>query len=172
MRRENQNRWTVKRVIKEIAIMLFLLLALSNLISYLRQPALSGSRLPPINEKMISGEYLDLKTLEGKPLLIHFWATWCPVCKAEADNIERLSSHYNVVTFAVRSGNDAEIAAFMQERGLDYRVINDRDGDWAGRFSVKAYPTTFIFDSDGQISSSEVGYTSTLGLALRMWWAD
>ncbi|MBU1643018.1 protein disulfide oxidoreductase [bacterium] len=169
---EEKKKWTWKRVLKEVVIMGLLVLVVSNVISYIRQPALENIKLPQINETLISGENFDSDVYGGKPLLIHFWATWCPVCKAEADNIERLSHYYNVVTFAVQSGSDEEIKTFMQEQGLHYRVINDEQGKWAGRFSVNAYPTSFIYDSEGKVSSSEVGYTSTLGMALRMWWAD
>ena len=167
-----KKRWTWKRVLKEIVITAFLVLVISNVISYIRQPALDNSELPEINEALISGENFNSDVYSGKPLLIHFWATWCPVCKVEADNIERLSHYYNVVTFAVKSGSDAEIKTFMQKRGLHYRVINDEYGQWAGRFNVNTYPTTFIYDSEGKVSASEVGYTSTLGMALRLWGAD
>jgi len=172
MQRNDQKRWTVGRVVKEIAIMVILIVIISNFISYIRQPILSGSQLPAINEILISGETVRSEAFRGKPLLIHFWATWCPVCKAEVDNIERLSKRYEVVTFAVRSGSDEEIKAYLQKRGLHYRVINDQEGNWAARFNVKGFPTTFIYDSNGVLSSSEVGYTSTAGLVLRMWSAD
>jgi thiol-disulfide isomerase/thioredoxin len=169
---EEKKKWTRKRLLKEIAFMALLVIVVSNVISYIRQPALEQSELPRINEVLISGKTFDSDVYGGKPLMIHFWATWCPVCKAEADNIERLSRYYNVVTFAVKSGSDEEIKTYMQERGHHYRVINDEDGKWAGRFSVNAYPTSFIYDSKGRVSSSEVGYTSTVGMALRMWLAD
>jgi len=167
-----KKRWTWRRALKEIAIMALLVIVISNVLSYIRKPALTSNQLPKINEMLISGESYNSKMFEGKPLLIHFWATWCPACKAEADNIERLSKYYNVITFAVRSGSDEEIRTFMAEREFNYRVINDRDGEWAGLFNVEGYPTSFVYDSQGRVSSSEVGYTSTAGLALRLWWAD
>ena len=164
--------WNIKKILKEIAIMMLMVLVISNVLSYIRKPDLSDSQLPKINELMINGEQFDSRTYSGKPLLIHFWATWCPTCKAEADNIQRLSKYYEVVTFAVKSGSDEELAAYMNDRGFDYRVINDEDGRWAREFNIEGYPTTFIYDSAGQVTFSEVGYTSTLGLLFRMWWAN
>ena len=163
---------TWKRVVREIAIMALLVVVISNIISFVRQPALTDSQLPRINERLINGETFRAKDFRSKPLLIHFWATWCPVCKAEADNIERLSAYYEIVTFAVKSGSDEELQRYMRERGMHYRVINDRDGRWAEEFNVQGFPTSFVYDSKGNLSSSTVGYTSTAGLALRMWWAD
>jgi len=172
MESESVKKRTWKRVIREIAVMALLVVVISNIISYIRQPALTESQLPRINETLINGELFHSKDFIGKPLLIHFWATWCPVCKAEADNIERLSAYFDVVTFAVKSGTEEELRNYMREHDMHYRVINDRDGEWAERFDVQGFPTTFVYDSKGNLSSSTVGYTSTAGLALRLWWAD
>ncbi len=152
--------------------MALMVVVIANVLSYIRKPELTDGQLPKIKTLLISGEQFDTAAFEGKPLLIHFWATWCPTCKAEADNIQRLSSYYNVVTFAVSSGDDAAVKTYMKERGFDYAVINDNEGRWAEQFSVQGYPTTFIFDSSGEVSFSEVGYTSTLGLLVRMWWSN
>ncbi len=165
-------QWRIKKILKEVAIMALMVLVISNVLSYVRKPDLADSQLPMIKALLISGEEFDSTALEDKPLLIHFWATWCPTCKAEADNIQRLSKYYDVVTFAVGSGSNEKLTNYMNERGFDYRVINDEDAHWASSFNVKGYPTTFIYDSTGQVSFSEVGYTSTIGLLLRMWWAD
>ncbi len=163
--------WNAKKILKEIALMALMVLVVSNVLSYIRQPDLSSSELPQFKEMMITGEVFDARDFKGKPLLVHFWATWCPVCKAEADNIERLSKYYNVVTIAVKSGDDSAVSQFLAKRDLHYRVINDPDGKWAKTYMIGAYPTSFIYNRNGEISFSEVGYTSTLGLYLRMWWA-
>ena len=164
--------WNIKRITKEIAIMGLMVVVIANVLSYIRQPELADSRLPLIKERLISGKQFDAASFDGKPLLIHFWATWCPTCKAEADNIQRLSKYYNVVTFAVNSGSDADLQRYMKERGFDYDVINDREGKWAKLFRVQGYPTSFIYDASGQLSFSEVGYTSTAGLWFRLWWSN
>ena len=162
--------WNIKTILKETAIMVLMVLVISNVLSYIRKPDLTDSHLPMIKKEMIDGRVFDMKQVEGKPLLIHFWATWCPTCKAEADNIERLSEYYEVLTFAVKSGDSDELMDYMKGRGFKYRVINDSDGKWASMYNIEGYPTTFIYDRSGQVSFTEVGYSSTLGLALRMWW--
>lgn len=163
--------WNIKKILKETAIMVVMVLVISNVLSYLRKPDLSDSHLPMIKQEMITGKMFDMKEVEGKPLLLHFWATWCPTCKAEADNIERLSKYYEVVTFAVKSGDNQELLKYMKGRGFKYRVINDQEGKWASMYHIEGYPTTFVYNRNGQISFTEVGYSSTLGLALRLWWA-
>ena len=167
----NFKTWNIKKILKESVIMLVIVLVVSNALSYIRKPDFSSSQLPQLNETLINGAIIESKTFEGKPLLLHFWATWCPVCKAEADNIQRLSKYYNVVTIAVKSGSDREIDETLKKRHFNYNVINDSEGKWAKMYNIEAYPTTFIYDRSGEIAFSEVGYSSTLGLALRMWWA-
>ena len=100
--------------------------------------------------------------------LKQFWATWCPTCKLEAANIERVSKKYEVLTVAVNSGDDEKITRYLKERGLSFRVLNDQEGIWAQKFMVQAFPTTFIYDAKGELKFTEVGYTTTAGLLARI----
>jgi thiol-disulfide isomerase/thioredoxin len=121
-----------------------------------------------------------IKTLESKtytidnskPILIHFWATWCPVCKTEASNIQTLSKRYQVITIAVKSGSNKEINNYLQEHHLNFKVYNDNDSNLSRKFNVNVFPTTFIYDKNKNLVFSEVGYTSTLGLYMRMLWSS
>ncbi|MEA3419174.1 MAG: protein disulfide oxidoreductase [Campylobacterota bacterium] len=158
----------VKKIVKEVLIGAVILFVISNVVSYLRKPVLQDDRLPAISVQTIEGKNIDLNSYRGKPLLIHFWATWCPVCKMETANIERVSEKYQVITIAVNSGDNEKIKAFLREQGAGFQVINDDEGNFAGQFSVEVFPTTFIYDSSGKLFFSEVGYTSTAGLLGRM----
>ena len=139
---------------------------LSNVISYIRKPSLESNQLPEINIALTNGNQFNVS--EGRPLIIHFWATWCPTCKIEASNIESISKEYQVLTVAVNSGSNNDINKYLKERNLSFSVMNDRDGLFAKRFKVEAFPTTFIYDSSGKLKFSEVGYTSTVGLKARI----
>ena len=156
----------MKKWIKEILIGAVVIFILSNIISYLRKPELDSSQLPTASVQLTDGSVYELK--EGKPVVIHFWATWCPTCKLEAKNIERVSKKYEVLTIAVNSGDDEKIERYLQEKDLTFRVLNDRDGRWTQKFRVQAFPTTFIFDAKGDLKFTEVGYTTTAGLLARM----
>jgi thiol-disulfide isomerase/thioredoxin len=155
-----------KKLLKELLMGVVLIFIFSNIISYLRQPELSSTRLPERTVTLLDGSAYTLKP--GKPVVIHFWATWCRVCKMEVANIESLSKAYDVLTIAVNSGDDKEVSAYMQTHGLHFRVLNDTNGSWAKQFKVEAFPTTFIYDSSGELRFSEVGYTTTAGLLARM----
>ena len=158
--------WNIKSIAKEIGIGLLVLLILTNMISYIRKPALETDSLPKTAVTLLDGSSFEKK--EGKPIVIHFWATWCRVCKMEAQNIETLSKKYEVLTIAVNSGSNDEVKAYMKERELTFKVYNDVDGSWTKQFNVEAFPTTFIYDSSGELEFTEVGYTTTAGLLARL----
>jgi len=162
----NLKKWNVKVILIEIVKLLVLLFILSNIMSYLRQPELDSIHLPKIDAQLLDGNIFTVE--EGKPLVLHFWATWCPTCKVEAANIESVSKNYNVLTIAVSSGSDEKVEAYMQEHELTFKVLNDTEGMWAKQFKVEAYPTTFIYDAKGELRFTEVGYTTTAGLLGRV----
>jgi thiol-disulfide isomerase/thioredoxin len=164
--KENLKKWG-----KEIASTAILLFVIVNAVSFFRAPDIADKNLPEINTLLTDEELYSTLDYKGKPLLIHFWATWCPTCKLEAANIQSLSQEYNVLTIAVKSGSDEKINRYLKEHSLDFKVINDSHGVLSQQFSVPAFPTTFIYDKEGKLTFTEVGYTSTWGLSLRMWWA-
>ena len=151
----------IKHYFKEILISLILITLILNIVSYYRSQDLNTTNFPM---KEIS--------FNNKPLMVHFWATWCPVCKIEAPNIQQVSKHYNVITIAVNSGSDENIKQYLKENNLDFKVINDQKSNYSQMFNIKVFPTTIIYDKNKKVIFSEVGYTSTLGLYLRMWWAS
>lgn len=157
---------TLKKRIKEILIAMLLLFIFTNIISYVRKPSLSSTQLPRLEVRLLDGSSYSLQ--KGKPLLLHFWATWCPTCKLEASNIEHISKTYKVLSIAVNSGEKAKVEAYMKERDLHFNVVNDAEGRLAKQFHVTAFPTTFIYDAKGELRFSEVGYTSTAGLLARL----
>ena len=161
-------KFDLKKSLKEVAIFVVMLFVISNVISYIRAPSLESDTLPALKMTLLDGSAFESEALSGKPLVIHFWATWCPACKAEASNIQSLSKSYEVLSIAVRSGSDEEVASYMKKNGYDFRVFNDSEGVWAERFHVSAFPTTFIFDAHGALKFTEVGYTTTIGLESRI----
>ena len=150
----------LKHYFKETILFFLVMIVFANVISFYKASDLVKQ---PLN--------INYEFKPDKPILIHFWATWCPTCKLEASNIQQISQDYEVLTIAVNSGSTKEIKNYMKEKGLDFKFINDKDSFFAKEFNISAYPTTFIYDKDKKLVFSDVGYTSTLGLYFRMWWA-
>lgn len=161
----------LKSYIKEIVLFLVLLAIFANILSYYRSGELNKSDLIiPQELSLIDGS--SFKYDETKPLVIHFWADWCPVCKVEAPNIQTISKDHQVLTIAVDSGEDQKIKEYLKKEGFDFKTVNDSDSKLAGYFNISVFPTTFIYDRDKKLIFSEVGYTSTFGLKLRIFWAS
>ncbi len=156
----------LKHYAKEIVTFLVVMTILANIISLYKSSDLNKEPLNNINLTLIDST--NYKNPDAKPVLIHFWATWCPTCKLEASNIQTISEHFEVLTFAV---NSKDIEQYMKENDLNYKVFDDQDGFFAQEFNVGVYPTTFIYDKNKELVFSEVGYTSSWGLWLRMWWS-
>jgi len=156
----------LKKHIKEILSFTLILFITLNVVSYFRSSDLNKSNLKESSFILVDGSTYTID--KTRPLLIHFWATWCPVCKIEASNIDKLSKNYNVLTIAVQEKSKEEIVNYMKENNLSYKVVDDHNGNLAREFNISVYPTSFIYNSYGELEFSEVGYTSTLGLKLRM----
>ena len=159
----------IKHYLKEIAIFIVVMTIFANIISLYKSSDLNSEALNLSSVTLMNNELYSFK--HDKALLIHFWATWCPTCKLEASNIETISKQYDVVTIAVNSGSNREIKEYLGENGFTFNVVNDKESIYASEFNIAAYPTTFIYDKNRDLVFSEVGYTSTVGLYLRMWWA-
>ncbi|WP_419677530.1 redoxin domain-containing protein [Aliarcobacter lanthieri] len=159
----------MKEKFKKVIKYLILFVIVLNVVSYYKSLDLNKEKLEIQNFKLIDESIYVVKN--DKPLLIHFWATWCPICSLEEQNIEKISKDYEVITIATQSGSSEEIKEYLEKNSLNFKVVNDEEGILSKKFNIKAFPTTFIYDENQNQKFSEVGYTSTLGLYLRMWWS-
>ncbi len=132
--------------------------------------AVSGEA-PLFTSVLLDGTPVSLRDYRGEPLLLHFWATWCPICVWEHDTIEAIARDHAVLTVAMQSGDEAAVQAHLNEQGVAFPVVIDEDGTLADRFGVMGTPTTFVIDGTGEIRFVEVGYTTGWGLRLRLWLA-
>ncbi|WP_421174591.1 protein disulfide oxidoreductase [Aeromonas enteropelogenes] len=163
-------RW--RRWGKEALWLLLMALVISTLLDLWRSPTLpEGAMSAPIT--LQDGTTTDLATLSrGKPLLVYYWASWCGVCRFTTPTVETLwQEGENVLTVALRSGSDAQLREGMAKKGLTFPTHNDESGALAARWQVGVTPT-FLIVKDGELVSSTTGWSSGLGLTLRLWWAS
>jgi len=146
------------------------LLAVFFAIQAWRAQTLPDGPAPALAGSLLSGGEFDLAAAE-KPLLVHFWATWCPVCKLEEGSIDALARDYPVVTVALQSGASDELRAYLRDKGLGFLVIEDADGELSRAWGVSGVPASLIIDRDGRVAFREIGYTSGMGLRIRLWLA-
>lgn len=155
------------KLLLKLALLLAFVIALE---AFLTRDAVSG-KAPPFEGVTLSGEPFALSAMQGKPAVIHFWATWCPVCNLEHGMIDSLADGYPVITIAMQSGEGSEVLAALQAEGVDYPVLNDPQGALARLYGVSGVPASFVLDGKGDVRFVTRGYTSGLGMRLRLWWA-
>lgn len=128
-------------------------------------------QIPPIQLQTITGELFDLSSVQ-EPTLVHIWATWCPICKVTKGSVESVANSYKVVNIATQSGDDEQLIEYAQANEMNPAIIvNDLDGKLMSLFGSKAVPADFIIAPGGEIKFIEVGFTSEIGLRIRLWWA-
>jgi len=127
---------------------------------------------PAINSISLNGESIQLAALNQHPTLIYFWATWCNICALTKSAINNIAQDHPVITVVTQSGSDADIAKYLAEHKLSATVINDENGQLSQAYGVRAFPTIFIINSQGEINDVEIGLSSEWGLRLRLWAAD
>jgi thiol-disulfide isomerase/thioredoxin len=164
-------RWgrRLRRLGLEVAIVLLVLTA----VHWYRARPLADGMAPGLGVnglEPLAQINLSLPPSNG-PTLVHFWASWCPICKLEEGSIEALGERYKVITVAMQSGTDEEISRYLSERGLNLQVIADPNGELARQWGVQAVPASFIIDRDGRIRFRRIGYTTGVGLRARLWLA-
>ena len=160
-----QRRWF--RLVVELLLIILILFVVR---AWMQRGMLSGAA-PEFHGKLLNDESYDLVADNRRPLLIHFWATWCPICELEQESIQSISIDHAVITIAMQSGEAEEVTAYMHQEKLQFRVINDPDGVLARRFGVRAVPSSFIIDKNNNILFRETGFTTETGLRLRLWLA-
>jgi thiol-disulfide isomerase/thioredoxin len=127
---------------------------------------------PVLQGATLAGKQYKLPVHPDHPVLVHFWATWCPICRAEQGSIAAIARDGpDVITVAMQSGKPEEVARYMAEQKIDFPVVNDADGSISNSWGVHGVPASFILAPDGQIRFIEVGYTTGIGLRLRLWLA-
>lgn len=96
------------------------------------------------------------KTSGEKLLFVNFWASWCGPCEMEAADLQKLHEQYgDVMTlYGVNSTNyDKERSAreFVEEHGLTFPMLMDREGAVTKQYKVNTFPTSFLIDGNGVI---------------------
>jgi len=120
-----------------------------------------GQPAPDFQFQDADEQLISLSDLQGSPVLLNFWATYCAPCRVEMPFLQQIYEGWQgtgLVLLAINIGESpSEVGGFMQSRGLSFPVVLDGKGVLAGQYGIKYIPTTFFIDSYGIIQEVKVG---------------
>jgi peroxiredoxin len=120
----------------------------------------------------LNGQPARLSDLRGKVVVLNFWATWCPPCKEEMPSMDRLYKRYKdhgftIAAISIDGGGIQAVAAFVKKLGLTFPIGLDPTLDVANRYTVRALPSSFLIDREGNMVAVALGPRDWDGIAAR-----
>ncbi|GKU23235.1 TlpA family protein disulfide reductase [Clostridium folliculivorans] len=111
--------------------------------------------------KTLDGKEISLSDFKGKKIFLNFWATWCPPCRQEMPELEKLyqeTKDSDIVILTINLGEDAKtVESFMDKNKYNFNVALDLDQDVAIKYSIVSIPTSIFIDSEGNLVSKKIG---------------
>ena len=132
-----------------------------------------GEAAPPLRGVTLDGEVYGLAGVSGRPALIYFFAPWCKICAASADNLVRLrrwrdEEDLEIVAVALDWQTAEEVREYVERHELNVKVVlgsREVTRDW----QIQAYPSYYVLDERHRVLRRDIGYSTQLGLWLRAW---
>ena len=116
---------------------------------------------PDFSLQDIDGNLHRLSEYRGRPVIINFWATWCPPCREEIPSMNRawqVLREEGIAMLAINVGEDEDtIFVFTADYPADFPLLLDQSGDIIGQWPVKGLPTTYVIAPDGSIAYRAIG---------------
>lgn len=90
----------------------------------------------------------------GKPMIVEFWATWCPPCRASIPHLNEVYKKYKdkgLVVVGITDENDNLVEKFMKQVPMEYSVAQDKGNDWGKQFGIQGIPHALLVDKTGKV---------------------
>ena len=124
-----------------------------------------GEVAPDFELTTLDGEAVKLSDYKGKKVILNFWATWCPPCRAEMPHMQNYfedeAEKENVAILAVNLTTEDrgidKVAEFVKEYELDFPIPMDTDGDIGALYQAVTIPTSYMIDTEGKVQNKIVG---------------
>jgi len=127
-----------------------------------------GEEAPDFALADLDGNPVRLDDLRGRPVIVNFWASWCPPCVEEfpllRDAAERHADQRLAIVGIVYRDNSEAARAFMQQMGAEWPAAMDPGEEVAERYAIFGPPESFFIGSDGVIAGRQIGQLSASAL--------
>jgi peroxiredoxin len=128
-------------------------------------PPSARPQAPEFTLSALSGGSVSLSQHRGKPVLVDFWATWCPPCRQSIPALKQLYADYTgrIEILGVSLDEDPEaVRDFVREQGLTYPILLGAASDVSDRYAVQGIPALFLLDKDGKVVRRWIGFDPRL----------
>lgn len=165
--KEKLSRLSVNRG-RQLAVVGAVLIALVAGVLWLTRDAdggvteeVSADAAPDVTLEFFDGSTQQLSDLQGKPVVLNFWASWCPTCVAEMPdwgNVHRrLGDRVEFIGVNMQEVDIEEAKALVEQTNVDYRLVHDRDGAIYNQFGGIAMPTSVFISAEGTVELVHAG---------------
>jgi peroxiredoxin len=147
----------MKRILSILTVIVIFLFAISSAQLEKKYKA------PNFSLKTQDGKVIELAKLNGKVILLNFWATWCPPCRAEIpDFIELYNSYkskgFEIIGIALDEDGWSKVNPYIKEAKINYPIVIGTEKEVKQYGGIEAIPTSFIIDKNGYIAGKQVGF--------------
>jgi peroxiredoxin len=128
-----------------------------------------GTDAPRVTFELLDGRAVSMGDLRGQVVLVNFWATWCPPCRAEMPGFQdvyeaKRAQGFTVVGVSMDEIPMQRVGAWLRERRIDYPVAWGTGAVVAGFGGVNSYPTSFLIDKRGRVRYTVRGFFAEVTL--------
>ncbi|HEY6838268.1 MAG TPA: TlpA disulfide reductase family protein [Geobacteraceae bacterium] len=125
-------------------------------------PAKEGNAAPDFTLKDLAGNDVHLKDLQGKVVLVNFWATWCPPCRSEIPSMMKLNQAmagkpFQMLAISIDEGGKEAIEGYFKQSGTNLPALLDTNQKISKLYGTTGVPETFVVDKKGVILKKVVG---------------
>jgi thiol-disulfide isomerase/thioredoxin len=140
--------------VRDLGVAVVLALAVREFLAVARAPGVqSGTLAPSTSGVTLTGQPFRLEQLQGKPVFVNLWATWCPPCRAELPDLARAAKAHPEVQFVgltMSSSKMSDARTLITEAGVGYEIVFI-DAASEARWKVSTVPSSVLLDKDGRI---------------------
>lgn len=131
-----------------------------------------AGRAPDFTLTDLSGRRVALHDYRNQKVVLHFFATWCGVCKAELPSVRRLQASLGkdevLLAIAEDSDDPAALRRFAADHELRYPILLGTR-EVLSAYGVDRFPTNYYLNGDGSVNSSTSGLSTLIGMRFRLW---
>ncbi|HLR51597.1 MAG TPA: redoxin domain-containing protein [Candidatus Avamphibacillus sp.] len=120
-----------------------------------------GNLAPNFELETLEGGSIKLSDLRGERVMVNFWATWCPPCRAEIPDLQKFYEDTDINILAVNL-TDTEnsfdhVPKFVENYGMEFPILMDEESSVSTTYQIQPIPTSFMIDSEGIIQYKAMG---------------